>query len=106
MNRNLRKFDPTFTDYVPSNCEEAVALFYKKKALGHIKWDDLDITLRHLARGLDQEQFNKFVGFICNPFCVQPGDQDDCFPASGIIPSGKPSSPNNSDQNRKDSCPN
>jgi hypothetical protein len=82
---DIRKLDPSYTDWVPKTATEAIQLFYKKKGLGQIKWDDVDITFRELARGLDQEQFNIFVQWITNPSCVQVGTEPDCFPKSGFF---------------------
>lgn len=81
----MNRLNPDFTEYVPRTAEEAVALFWKKKRLGHIKWDDLDITMRELARGLDQEQFDIFVKWITNPSCEPVGTLPDCFPKSGYV---------------------
>jgi hypothetical protein len=84
---SFRKLDPQNTDWAPQTAREAIMLFYRKKELGHIVWDDLDITVRELARELSQEEFELFVHWITNPRCVERGDAPDCFPASGYIPS-------------------
>ena len=81
----IRKLDPTYTDWVPKTATQAIRLFYKKKELEQIQWDDLDITFRQLARGLDQTQFNIFVQWITNPTCVQAGSEPDCFPKNGYV---------------------
>ena len=81
----IKKLDPSYTDWIPKTAVEAIGLFYKKKELGQIKWDELDITFRELARGLDQSEFNTFVHWITNPSCVSVGSEPDCFPASGFV---------------------
>ena len=81
----IRKLDPSYTDWVPKTAVEAIGLFYKKKKLGQIKWDDVDAVFRELARGLDQSEFNTFVHWITNPSCVSVGSEPDCFPASGFV---------------------
>jgi hypothetical protein len=84
---SFRKLDPNNTNWAPQTAREAIKLFYRKKELGHIVWDDLDITFRELARELNQEQFELFVNWITNPRCVKPGNVPDCFPASGYVQS-------------------
>ena len=83
---DIRKLDPDFVDYEPTTGVEAIKLFYKQKRLGHIHWDDVDAVFRKLARGLDQKEFEVFVGWMANPTGVQPGTLADCFPKSGHIP--------------------
>jgi len=81
----IKKLNPSYTDWIPKTAVEAIGLFYKKKELGQIKWDDVDITFRELARGLDQSEFNTFVRWITNPSCVEVGSETDCFPVSGFV---------------------
>ena len=52
---DLRKLDPNFTSWVPKTAAEAIKIFYKRKELGEIIWDDLDLVFKELAQGLDQE---------------------------------------------------
>jgi len=81
----IKRLDPSYTDWIPTTATEAIKLFYKKKELGQIKWDDVDIVFRELARGLDQSEFNTFVHWITNPSCVEVGTELDCFPKTGYV---------------------
>jgi hypothetical protein len=83
----FRKLDPNNTSWAPQSAREAITLFYRKKELGHIIWNDLDVTFRELARELSQPEFSLFVQWIVNPQCVKPGTEPDCFPASGYVKS-------------------
>ena len=82
---DLRKLDPNFTSWVPKTAAEAIKIFYKRKELGEIIWDDLDLVFKELAQGLDQKEFNIFVKWITNPMCEPVGDLPDCFPPNGMV---------------------
>ena len=75
--------DPRYTGYYPKTCEEAITLFYKKRDLGEIIWDDVDEVFRHCAKKLNQEEFSKFASWIVNPTGVTASEK--CpIPASGM----------------------
>ena len=82
----MEKLDPHNTFWAPTNCKEAVTLFYRKRELGQIEWDNVDRTFRELARALPEDEFNKFYNWIINPSLAQTKHlEEDPLPTSGYI---------------------
>ena len=63
----MDKRDPKYTGYYPKTCSGAINLFYKKRDLDEIVWDDIDIVFRQCARDLPSSEYTKFLKWIVNP---------------------------------------
>ena len=84
----MERLDPENTFWAPKTCKEAVTLFYRKRELNQIVWDDVDRVFQELARELPEDEFNKFYNWIVNPSLAQTKYLDeDKLPKSGYIKS-------------------
>ena len=62
----FRRADPTFTNFVPKTCEEAIDLFTRHRRLG-LTADLYPECFVHCARALPDKEVDMFHRFIVNP---------------------------------------
>ncbi len=62
----FRRADPTFVNFVPKTCEEAIDLFTRHRNLG-LTADLYPECFVHCARKLPDEELDKFHRFIITP---------------------------------------
>ena len=62
----FRRADPTFTNFVPKTCEEAIDLFTRHRKLG-LTADMYPECFVHCARELPDAEIDKFHRFIITP---------------------------------------
>ena len=86
----MAESDPKFVDYFPTTCTGAIALFYKLRDNGHIKWDDIDVPLRQCAHDLNEEEYKQFLAWVLDPCSIQNSNLvKDPIPSDCIAPQGR-----------------
>lgn len=98
----MDKRDPKYTGYYPKTCSDAIMLFYKKRDLGEIIWDDIDVVFRQCARDLPSSECTKFVRWIVNPSELH-GTEPCPLPRDGMAHTMEEKVPESSDP-KTESC--
>ena len=63
---DFRRADPTYTNFVPKTCADAIDLFNRHRALG-LQADLYPECFVHCAKQLPDEELDMFHRFIVNP---------------------------------------
>ena len=64
---DLAIVDENNVAFKPSSCKEAVILFNRIRKQGINDYNYVPEILQHCARGLSQQEHDKFVSWIVNP---------------------------------------